>query len=335
MKKNTFNFLLITCLSPFLVQCFATTQDMQNTNIRMRNIDQRVETVQKDLEQAVGKTVQQVQSRQARVSDQVDIQQDEILELKAQLGESAHYNRLLQERNKEFATTLNSRFMSMENSLGSRIDQLSQRIDELDRKLITTDNSIREVKETRARETAERARVAAQRAREAAMAAERKAQAAKTSRKSGPVEITPDKFKKKASDENNVNSSASTQKNPDPSETLYSKGLSEYKGKRYSEAINIFTEYLRKYPNGKKVVNARFWTGESLYGQKEFELAILEYQKVIADSPRHSKAPAALLKQAMAFEKINDRNTAQVIYNKIIKEYPSSEQAQTAKKQLN
>ncbi len=335
MNKTKLNFLLIICLSPFLVQCFATTQDMQNTNIRMRTIDQKVVAVQKDLKQTMGKTVQQVQSRQARVSDQVDIQQTEILELKAQLEESAHYNRLLQERNKEFATTLNSRFMSMEDSLNTKFDQLSSRLDELDRKLIISENSLREVKEARAKEAAQRAREAAQRAREAAMAAERKARAAKSSRKSGPVEITPDKRKTKPSDEKTSNTSTNKKKSSDSSEALYNKGLSEFKGKNYSKAINIFTEYLNNYPNGNRAVNSIFWTGETLYAQKEFELAILEYQKVIAEHPRHSKVPDALLKQAMAFEKINDIDTAQVIYNKLVKEYPSSAQAQTAKKRIN
>jgi tol-pal system protein YbgF len=81
--------------------------------------------------------------------------------------------------------------------------------------------------------------------------------------------------------------------------------------------------------------NARFWLGDSLYNQNEFELAILEYQKVIADFPSSPKAPAALLKQGLSFEKLNEKATAGIVYNKLLNEYSGSEQATTARQRLD
>ena len=80
--------------------------------------------------------------------------------------------------------------------------------------------------------------------------------------------------------------------------------------------------------------NAIFWSGDCLYNQKEYEMAILEYQKVVADYPKAPKAPAALLKQALAFEKLGDSQTAEIIYQKIVSEYPKSDQAKTARQRL-
>ena len=70
--------------------------------------------------------------------------------------------------------------------------------------------------------------------------------------------------------------------------------------------------------------NARFWLGDCYYSQQEFELSILEYQKVIADYPNHAKAPAALLKQGLAFEKLKDNETAKIVYKKVLDELASA-----------
>ena len=115
---------------------------------------------------------------------------------------------------------------------------------------------------------------------------------------------------------------------------LYTQSLSLYKDKKIDQAYDGFADYLSRNPNGKMVANARFWMGECLFKQNEFELAILDYQKVIVDHPRHSKAPAALLKQGMAFEKLKDGETAKIVYQKILDTYPESDQATPARKRL-
>ena len=56
---------------------------------------------------------------------------------------------------------------------------------------------------------------------------------------------------------------------------------------------------------------------------------------MIADYPSDGKAPAALLKQGLAFEKLKDNETAKIVYNKLLKEYPKSDQVETAKKRLD
>ena len=63
-------------------------------------------------------------------------------------------------------------------------------------------------------------------------------------------------------------------------------------------------------------------------------MAILEYQKVIANYPKHSKAPAALLKQGLAFEKLKDIETAKLVYYKLGHDYPDSKEAAVGRKKL-
>ncbi len=92
--------------------------------------------------------------------------------------------------------------------------------------------------------------------------------------------------------------------------------------------------FTRNYPNHDLYVNALYWTGEALYGEKKFELSILQFQDVISRYPRHSKTPDALYKQALAFNSLGDEQNARATMRKLIDSYPSSDQAKTAEKFL-
>jgi len=93
-------------------------------------------------------------------------------------------------------------------------------------------------------------------------------------------------------------------------------------------------DFTKKYPDHDLYVNALYWTGEALYGEKKFELAILQFQDVISLYPRHSKTPDALYKQAMAFNSLGDRQNARATMRKLIDSYPDSEQATAAERFL-
>lgn len=137
-----------------------------------------------------------------------------------------------------------------------------------------------------------------------------------------------------------VEKEAAPEKNDKPEKAtgggkdIYEKGVSLFKAKKYKDAYNAFSTYLTKHPKGDMAANARFWLGDCLYQQKEYELSILEYQKVIADYANSPKAPAALLKQAMAFEALKEPDTARIVYQKVLEDYPKSDQAATAEKKL-
>ena len=73
---------------------------------------------------------------------------------------------------------------------------------------------------------------------------------------------------------------------------------------------------------------------ESLYELKAYEESILAYQKLIKANSKGSLVPAALFKQALAFIQLKDNGSAKLLLEKIVKEYPKSEQAPTAKKKL-
>ncbi|WP_153303847.1 tetratricopeptide repeat protein, partial [Thermosulfurimonas dismutans] len=75
-------------------------------------------------------------------------------------------------------------------------------------------------------------------------------------------------------------------------------------------------------------------SGETYYAERRYEEAILEYQKVIDRFPQSYKVPAALLKQGLSFLRLGDTEAARILFKKIVKDYPKSEQATTARKYL-
>lgn len=97
------------------------------------------------------------------------------------------------------------------------------------------------------------------------------------------------------------------------------------------EQMEAFT---RDFPEHDLYVNALYWIGEALYGEKQFEMSILQFQDVISQYPRHSKAPDALYKQALAFSALNDNQNARATMRKLIDSYPGTEQARAAERFL-
>ena len=95
-----------------------------------------------------------------------------------------------------------------------------------------------------------------------------------------------------------------------------------------------FEAFLKQYPNTELSDNAQFWMGETYYLKKDFEKAILEYEKAITKYPEGDKIPAALFKQALAFLELGDKTNGRNLLKRVTERYPNSEQAQMANKKL-
>lgn len=63
--------------------------------------------------------------------------------------------------------------------------------------------------------------------------------------------------------------------------TFYESAEAQYSSGRYQQAIDGFTNYLAKYPNGRNTVNAYFYRGESYAAMKQYEKALKDYSAVI------------------------------------------------------
>jgi len=95
-----------------------------------------------------------------------------------------------------------------------------------------------------------------------------------------------------------------------------------------------FEAFLKTYPNMELSDNAQFWIGETYFLKKDFEKAILEYEKVIVKYPEGDKVSSALLKQGLAFLELGDKTNARNLLKRVADRFPQTEQANIAKKKL-
>ncbi len=128
--------------------------------------------------------------------------------------------------------------------------------------------------------------------------------------------------------------SAETKGLPAGTGDLYKDAYEAFQKGNYEGARKKFDVFLKQYPNTELSGNAQFWIGETYYQKKDFEKAILEYEKAITKYPESSKIPAALFKQALSFLELGDKMNAKNLLKKVIERFPRSEQAEMAKKKL-
>ncbi len=117
-------------------------------------------------------------------------------------------------------------------------------------------------------------------------------------------------------------------------DVLYQSGLEAFRAGDMKKARELFSGFVDRYPKQGLASNAVYWVGESYYSEKNYDQAILEFQKVIKNYPDKEKVASAMLKQGMSFINLKDSKSAKYILKELIKQFPVSEEAKRAKDQL-
>ncbi|MEZ0343486.1 MAG: tetratricopeptide repeat protein [Caldimicrobium sp.] len=115
---------------------------------------------------------------------------------------------------------------------------------------------------------------------------------------------------------------------------LYQRAFMLYEKGDLKGARSLWEEYLRLYPKGKWVPQTYFYLGEIAFKEKDYETAILEYQRLIDTPGPNPLKPKALLRQAEAFLALKDKKAAEILLKKVIKNYPTTQEAKEAEKRL-
>ena len=120
----------------------------------------------------------------------------------------------------------------------------------------------------------------------------------------------------------------------DPGEKVYRAGLVELKANRYSLALSHFETLQRHYPKSSLSEPAEFFAANSLYEMGKYDQAILQFNDQTMRFPKGHFASAALLREAQAFMKINDRIDARLTLQKLLSDLPDSPEAPMAKSMM-
>ena len=122
----------------------------------------------------------------------------------------------------------------------------------------------------------------------------------------------------------------------DPSEKReFDEALAVFRKGEFPAAQTAFVEFLRRFPRGGYAPSALFWLGNAQYATRDYKEAVVNFKEVIALAPDHLRAPEAALSMANCQIELKDIKSARKTLADLIKAYPQSEAADTAKERLS
>jgi tol-pal system protein YbgF len=102
----------------------------------------------------------------------------------------------------------------------------------------------------------------------------------------------------------------------------------------FDKSVAALAAFTRRYPGSPYTDSVRFWTGNALYGKRDYKEAIATFRAFVASAPDHPRAPEALLSVANSQAEMKDARSARRTIEELVKAYPQSEAAQAGKERL-
>ena len=118
------------------------------------------------------------------------------------------------------------------------------------------------------------------------------------------------------------------------SNSRYSEALKTFERSEYLKAITLFSVLLKENSNDNLSDNSQYWIGECYYGASDFQNSITAFKKVFTFSD-NDKYDDALLKLGLCYMKLGDRQQAEILFQKLLNDYPDSEYFKKANYFLN
>lgn len=114
----------------------------------------------------------------------------------------------------------------------------------------------------------------------------------------------------------------------------FEAGLGLFRKGDFAGAQNAFAEFIKRYPSSGYGPSAFFWLGNSQYATQNYKEAIENFRLLLSQSQDHARAPEAVLAIANCQVELKDTKGARKTLEDLIKAYPKSDAAATAKQRL-
>ena len=114
----------------------------------------------------------------------------------------------------------------------------------------------------------------------------------------------------------------------------YRRGIILVGQAKYADARTVFQRVFDADPSGDLADNALFWVGETYFAAGNYHEAMRMYERVAKEYGDQNKAPDALYKLGIAYEKTGDLGMARRTFNDCITKYPYSSPAAAARMEL-
>jgi tol-pal system protein YbgF len=116
---------------------------------------------------------------------------------------------------------------------------------------------------------------------------------------------------------------------------LFDKGYDAITRASYSDALQSFKEFSEVYADHELAGEAFYWLGEVYLVKDNPEKAAVAFSTGLTKDPKGGKAPSNLLKMGYAFKQLEQADMARGSWQKLIEDYPNSEEADEARQELD
>jgi TolA-binding protein len=111
---------------------------------------------------------------------------------------------------------------------------------------------------------------------------------------------------------------------------LHRDGLDAMKAAKYPLAVARFTKLQHAYPKSPLSEPAEYFAANALFETGGYDQAILQFNDLVMRFPKGKYASAALLREAQAFVKLNDRIDARLTLQKLVADHAGTPEAASA-----
>lgn len=115
----------------------------------------------------------------------------------------------------------------------------------------------------------------------------------------------------------------------------FANGMKKYKEGEYSGAAALFSRYVKNFPTGKSIQNARYFWADALFEAKDYQNAILKFEEYKEKHPKSDRVSEALYKQGLSFLKLGKKSDAKLFFTELVSSHGSSSSAKKAKSELD
>jgi tol-pal system protein YbgF len=114
----------------------------------------------------------------------------------------------------------------------------------------------------------------------------------------------------------------------------YEAAMEIFRKGDFVAAQKSLTLFVQRYRSGGYGPTAQFWLGNAQYANKDYKESMANFQQMLKSAPTHPRAPEAMLAVSNVQIELKDLKGARKTMEELVKAYPASETAVTARDRL-
>jgi tol-pal system protein YbgF len=119
-----------------------------------------------------------------------------------------------------------------------------------------------------------------------------------------------------------------------PPEEMFRQIYRDYNRREYQLALEEGSSFLEEYPEDPLCEDVLFIRGECLSEQTAYVDALKEFSTLLQRYPKGRRAPGALLRMAVAYDAMGQKELAAGVVRRLLHDFPNSDEAKAAEEQF-